>query len=86
MADFNSLRHHQPFPYTNINLHRKWNSDFAKTGSHRTLGVICLEVRAEIKNLSTYTVSISKQYLFLPLLIVCDVLEECVVELFIPGI
>lgn len=57
-----------------------------RLGSHRTLGVICLEVSAEIKNLSTYAVSITKQYLLLPLLIVYDVLEQCVEELCIPGI
>lgn len=72
--------------YTNINLHRKWNCNFAKTRSHRTPGVICLEVCAEIKNLSTYTVSITKQYLPLPLLIVYDVLERFVEEPCIPGI
>lgn len=86
MGDPNSLCRHQPFPHTNINLHRKWNCDFAKTRSHRTLGVICLEVSAEIKNLSTYAVSITKQYLLLPLLIVYDVFEQCVEELCIPGI
>ena len=86
MGDSNSLRRHQPFPYTNINLHRKWNCNFAKTGSHCTLGVICLEVSAEIKNLSTYAVSITKQYLLLPLLIVYDVFEQCAEEPCIPGI
>lgn len=86
MGNSNSLHRHQPSPYTNINLHRKWNCNFAKTRSHRTLGIICLEVSAEIKNLSTYTVSITKQYLLLPLLIVYDVLEQCVEELCIPGI
>ncbi len=86
MGDSNSLHRHQPFPHTSINLHRKWNCNFAKARSHRTLGLICLEVSAEIKNLSTYTVSITKQYLLLPLLIVYDVLEQCVEELCIPGI
>lgn len=86
MGDSNSLRRHQPFPHTNINLHRKWSCDFAKARSHRAVGVICLEVSAEIKNLSTYAVPITKQYLLLPLFIVYDVLEQCVEELCIPGI
>lgn len=86
MGDSNSLHRYRPFPHTNINLHRKWNCNFATALSHRTLGVICLEVSAEIKNLSTYGVSITKQYLLLPLLIVYDVFEQCVEELCIPGI
>lgn len=75
-----------PFPPTSINLHRKWNSDYTKTGSHHALGVICLELFGEIKNLSTYTVSISKQYLSCHNSLSYDVLEQCVEELYIPGI
>ncbi len=86
MGDSNSLHRQQPFPFTNINLHRKWNCDFAKTGSHCALGLICLKVSAGIKNLSTYTLPITKQYLLLPSLIVYDVFEKCVEEPCIPGI
>lgn len=53
---FSSLHCHQPFLYTNINLHRKWNCNFAKSRSHRrALGVICLEVSVEIKNICPLT-------------------------------
>lgn len=58
-----------------INLHGKWRSPFAKTKPHCIVGVICLEVSAEIKNLS-----VSKQYLLLPLLIVCDPSEPRVLS------
>lgn len=46
--------------------------------------VVCAGVCAEMKNLSTYRVSIWKQYLLLPLLIVCDVLEQRVAALGSP--
>lgn len=39
-----------------INLQGKWRSHFAKTKPHCNVGVICLEVSAEIKNLPTYSV------------------------------
>lgn len=42
------------------------------------MGVICLEVRAEIKNLSTSSASVCKQCLLLLLLIVCEPSEKCV--------
>lgn len=76
MADFNSALRLQPFPCTDFNLHGKWRSHFAKTESYCIVGVICLEVSAEIKNLSTHSVSICKQCLLLPLLIACDPSEQ----------
>lgn len=78
MADFNSVHRHQPFPCTDYNLHGKWRSHFAKTECYCAAGVICLEVSAEIKTLSTYSVSDCEQCLLLPLLIICDPSEECV--------
>lgn len=78
MADFNSVHRHQPFPCTDFNLHGKWRSRFAKTESYCIVGVICLEVSAEIKNLSHHSVSIGKQCLLLPFLIACDPSEQCV--------
>lgn len=55
MGDSNSLHRHKPFPGTNINLHRKWNCNFAKTRSRHTLEVICLEVSLQIKNICPLT-------------------------------
>lgn len=40
IADFNSVHCRQPFPYTDINLHGKWRSHFAKTEPYCVVGVI----------------------------------------------
>lgn len=48
--------------------------------SLRSGRVICPEVSAQIKNLSTYAVSITKQYLLLPFLIVADAVEPSAEE------
>lgn len=53
LADFNSV---PTFLRSAINLQGKWRSHFAKTKPHCIVGVICLEVSAEIKNLPTYSV------------------------------
>lgn len=83
MSDSNSLHCHQPFPHTNINLHRKWNCSIARTGSHRTLGVICLEVSAEIKNIWPITLfllhsNISPCHYSLPVMCWSSVWRSCV--------
>lgn len=46
---------------------------------------VCLEVCAEIKNLSTYTGTVSKQYLLLPVLIIYDEVEPCVALQCVEG-
>lgn len=77
MAGFNSVHSHQPFPCTDSNSHGKWRSHFAKTEPYCVVGVISLAVGVEIKNLSTYSVSVCEQRLLQLLLIVCDPSEQC---------
>lgn len=47
--------------------------------------VVCAEVCAEMRNLSSHRVSIWMQYLLLPLLVVCDVLEKHAAALDSPA-
>lgn len=50
-----SIQFTSTFLCPTINLHGKWRSHFATTKPHCIVGVICLEVSSEIKNLSTYS-------------------------------
>lgn len=54
-SQFQSSSQPPAVSYSNINLHRKWNGNFAATLSERSLGLICREVSPEIKNICPLT-------------------------------